>query len=410
MNNLNAVLAGYLPLWREGLHWHRGEGQSALAGYPSYITHIVLSFLRPDGIYDGDLSQSTLNAFERLDIPFTLLKQEIAASRKQGGPGRKILASVGGETAGNFPIVYFDQLAHLIADLDLDGIDIDYEPNGVMTRNDEEVAKYISLITGFRKALDAQSEKTGKKYLLTCAPTGVGALGNANEYRSLGIEDEELLVWDRDSVVSDSFSEIRNRLETVASGKLSPEELILGTPGDSGTLTQSEKYPVGTACSAWDFDSAGKMARVLLAPNRDSELPHSLVGQMVDLVIFQGYNMGTANVLGKILCYESYRALSEYLNRDKAGSGFAVIHGSHVGKEAWPHFSYTKERLAAIYGYIYKYGRPGDGASFWSLIQEWMDDSANVPPGGTGFSSCDEYFQFTGSLLGLEDIEKPLTA
>lgn len=391
----------YFPTWEENLDWEKGVGQSLLANIADSVNCVALSFLRPDAKYYG-LETKMDELFFDGNIPLTTLKREIAIY-KERGRDRIVLASTGGELAGNFLEVNYAQLVDAIDDLGIDGIDLDYEPNGVMAKTQEEVDKYIELITSFREAFDNKTKITGKRYLISCAPTGIGLLGKFEDFTSMGVKDEKLLMFDgsRFNNLDKNASEIINNLKKIIPLDEQSEELNIGKIDDDSVLKQP-KYLVGTVGSCFGFDSAGKMARVFLKINSSKKLPqYNYIGQMVDIVLYQAYNMGSGNILGKILCYESHRLLSDYFNRDIEGSGFVLGHGSHTGEEAWPHFSYTKRRLNYIYSYIKEYGRECDGASFWSYTSSFEDRSENVPSYGMEYESTVEIFDHVGPILGI---------
>lgn len=389
----------YFPTWEDELVWT--EGESSLSKIPNYINCVTLSFLRPDGVFFG-LNEKMNTLFYDGEIELSVLKREIESARAGTNKKRIILASAGGEIGGNFLKVNYKDLVEGIEALGLDGIDIDYEPNGLMTTNQEEIDKYIELISNFRKEFDKKTKETGKKYLITCAPTGIGLFANENEFSKLGIKELEIYNNSSFNNAKENFKTTISNLKTLIPEDEWEEELNLGATSDETTLKQP-KYNVGTVGSCYNFDSAGKMAYVYLHKNSDPELSnYNYVGQMIDIVFFQAYNMGSGNTLGKVLCYESHRSLSDYLNMDKEGSGFKIGHGSHVGMEAWPHYAYTKKRLGYIYGYIKQFGRDCDGSSFWSYYSSHIDNSDFVPGYGMGFDSTMEIFKFTADTLGIK--------
>lgn len=392
----------YFPTWVNNLNWDKGEGRSTLALIPKYINYVTLSFLRPDTDYSS-IDSPMNRLFYDGDIPLEILKREISYCRKNSKE-RTILASTGGEIAGNFLKVNYTNLVNAIVDLDLDGIDIDYEPNGVMTESLDEINKYVELISGFREALDKKSKITGKKYIISCAPTGIGLLAKENDFTKLGVTDCSLTRFNSREFnnISTNFKVTIDNLKSIVPKDQHDEELLIGSLSDDNILKQTN-YRVGSVGSCYGFNSAGKMASVFLANSNNSQLSdYEYIGQMVDIVFYQAYNMGSGNLLGKILCYESHRSLSNFFNSKKDGSGFKIGHGSHVGMEAWPHFSYTKKRLQYIYSYIKKYGRDCDGASFWSYLSPHIDESDNVPPYGMEYNSTTEIFRHVSSLLGID--------
>ncbi|MBN2618838.1 MAG: hypothetical protein JXR64_11065 [Spirochaetales bacterium] len=374
MNFINV----YYPTWIDSVD---------LQSIPEYIDYVTLAFIRTNpGNIENDSKMNEF--FYNGNISVFTLKEEIDRCRKSGIT-RTILASVGGEIAGNFEDINFENIAKGIELLDLDGIDIDYEPNGVMAESEGEVKKYIELIIGFRRVFDKIEARTGKKLIITCAPTGIGLLKKEkfNELKKI-------------------YGEVKDKLSTLIPQIEQEEELNWGTLKDSNILKQNE-YRVGTVGSCFNFNSAGKMTDVFLCENYDKELiKYKFIGQMVDIVFYQAYNMGSGNTLGKIICYESHRHLSDFFNSVTEGSGFKIGHGSHIGREAWPHYSYTKKRLSYIYSYINKYGRSCDGASFWSYKSSYIDETENVPNYGMEYTSTEGVFKHISTIFRGENENK----
>ncbi len=419
-----AIQITYFPMWQSQLNWHK-PAHSKLANVPSYITHIILSFVSPQLSFDGDLDAKISDVFfegesQQLQDDSAIGSSEATLKQLKSclalTHGQKVLVSVGGEIGGEFEDTEFDNIALLVAELDLDGIDIDYEPAGLMTATPAQIKRYQEIIIGFRLALDKQTQRTEKHYLLSCAPTAVGLLGGEDAYASLGISAPELTRFDASQLgqLGDNCSDIISQLSALID---EPERELLCAIGVIGKLGQTSTYRqlglchVGTVASAYDFPSTGKMVEVFLTVNPDkaSQVRYPLIGNMLDLVIYQAYNMGTANVLARILCYEAHRCVSDYLAmQGEQATGFAIGHGSHVGKEAWPQFAYTPKRLTYLYGYIAKFGREQDGASFWSYSSPCGDDSFYVPeyPNREDqvFSQTSDVFLHTAKVLGL--IEK----
>ena len=109
--------------WYE-VHTDRPEDTS-LARLPGYITHVALSFAKPDMVYPGNLELKDTG----LQYPYsgTVLKQAIALL-KERNPQTKVLISVGGSGYTNWDQMDVVAIARLVKDLDADGIDMDYEP------------------------------------------------------------------------------------------------------------------------------------------------------------------------------------------------------------------------------------------------------------------------------------------
>ncbi|MFO6422597.1 glycoside hydrolase family 18 protein [Motilimonas sp. KMU-193] len=415
-SSIMAIQITYFPMWQRQLNWHK-PAHSKLANVPNYITHIILSFVSPQLSYDGDLTAKISDVFfEGEDQALDQLSHASSPTLKQLKSclalthGQTVMISVGGEIGGEFEGTQFDNIARLVADLDLDGVDIDYEPAGLMTATPAQIARYQEIIVGFRHALDKQSEHTGKHYFLSCAPTAVGLLGGEDAYHAMGITEPKLTRFDASYLgqLADNCGDIINQLANLIDEPEREQECAIGELGQASTYRQAGLCHVGTVASAYDFPSTGKMVEVLLGNNpiKASQERYPCIGNMLDLVIYQAYNMGTANVLARILCYEAHRCVSEYLAQlSETASGFAIGHGCHVGKEAWPQFAYTPKRLSYLYGYIAEFGRVQDGASFWSYSSPCSDDSFYVPDYPQSqdkeFSQTGDVFLHTAKVLGL---------
>jgi len=373
--NVRPVVA-YYPMWHENQNWLDPK-HSRLAQVTSTVNVLILSFIDPAKQYSGSLESPISEYFfegegKGLEEVATLkdLKVAIAQSRINC-PGRKILVSAGGEIGGEFINADFESMALLVADLDLDGLDLDYEPAGGMTQTVEQVAIYKKIICDARIALDMQTTTTSKKYLLSCAPTGVGLLSETE-------------------LQPDFIESVSQRLSVFVDKNEQLEALRVGT------ITDDPSDALNSALSSYNFESAGKMAEVFLAKSNCEHYP--FIGNMVDIVIYQAYNMGSVNLLGRLLCYESHRALSEKLQIESGQKAFAIIHGSHIGQEAFPRYSHTLTRLQIIYAYICEYGRLDDGASFWAYGQDPVDKQDYLPVHGMGYKHSDEVFEAIASL------------
>lgn len=372
----NRPVAAYYPMWREDQNWKNPE-QSRLANINQSVNIVILSFIDPAKRYCGYLDVPISDYFFEGEgkalVAGACLKDLKASIRicKQNCPGRKILVSAGGEIGGEFLNADFTSMALLVADLGLDGLDLDYEPAGGMTQTDAQIAIYKEIITGARTALDLQTAKDNKQYLLSCAPTGVGMLSEEQQQPAL-------------------IEKIKTRLAAFIPENEQAQGLSVGTILDDPCDAKS------TALSTYNFESAGKMTDVFFALTDNENYPY--IGNMVDMVIYQAYNMGSANLLGRLLCYESHRIVADHLSNDTGKPSFAILHGSHIGQEAFPRYAHTLNRLSVIYGYICEYGRAQDGASFWSYGQNASDDHDYVPDHGMGYENSEQVFEAIASL------------
>ncbi len=102
-----------------------GANATRLAAIPGYVNLVALSFARPDMAYDGGLELAATG----LQYPFDgrVLKGAIALLR-QRQPGTKVILSVGGSAYPAWHRLNEAAVARLVADLGLDGVDIDFEP------------------------------------------------------------------------------------------------------------------------------------------------------------------------------------------------------------------------------------------------------------------------------------------
>lgn len=96
-----------------------------LAALPGYVNMVALAFARPDAQYLGALELAGTG----LQYPYSgkVLRDSVRLLR-QRQPGTRILLSVGGATYTNWHRLNEAALARLVADLALDGLDIDFEP------------------------------------------------------------------------------------------------------------------------------------------------------------------------------------------------------------------------------------------------------------------------------------------
>lgn len=373
--NTRPVVA-YYPMWHDAQNWSN-PAQSRLAKVNNAVNVVILSFVDPAKSYSGSLDAPISDYFFEGEgkglADSACLKDLKEAIRicKNNCPGRKVFVSAGGEIGGEFIDPDFDSLALLIADLALDGLDLDYEPAGGMTQTAAQISIYQQVISGARLALDNQSKETAKQYLLSCAPTGVGLLSENEKNETL-------------------ITQVSERLKAFIPENEQAEALFVGEVLDDPADAKS------SALSTYNFDSSGKMVDVFL---QKSEHPnYAYIGNMVDIVIYQAYNMGSANLLGRTLCYESHRVISEFLQEESGQQGFAIMHGSHIGQEAFPRYSHTLNRLTAIYSYICQYGRTNDGASFWAYGQDAVDTQDYLPAHGMGYTDSEQVFEAIASL------------
>ena len=119
------LFMGYYESWSE---WPVATAKATrLANLPDYLNIVAIGFVRPDLKYDGgnDLSGTGLQ------VPFdAALLAEAIHVLKARNPHMRVVLSVGGSAyAGGWPGFVPEALARLVKALDVDGIDLDYEPS-----------------------------------------------------------------------------------------------------------------------------------------------------------------------------------------------------------------------------------------------------------------------------------------
>ena len=161
------IIVGYVPGFRSNL--------DQLSIDANKLTHINYAFVN---VQD---SMAWLTNIETDTVNFRILNK-----LKKVNPDLKILISIGGWSwSGNFSDAvltpssrrkFAETAVEIVANYDLDGIDIDWEYPGQRGNNNvfrpEDKQNYTLMFKEIRKELDKLSKKTGKYYELT---TAVGA-------------------------------------------------------------------------------------------------------------------------------------------------------------------------------------------------------------------------------------------
>jgi hypothetical protein len=139
------ALVGYYPSWFE-------TTAAKLSATPTGYTHVILAFAKPDFAWNGKNWNGT--GLQFASTP-DALKKQIAALQARG---IKVVLAVGGATYLNWaplaaeagkPGKYTAALAQFIADMGLDGIDVDYETDGT---GPKQIAEYRGAIRGLSNA------------------------------------------------------------------------------------------------------------------------------------------------------------------------------------------------------------------------------------------------------------------
>ncbi|WIA15784.1 hypothetical protein OEZ85_002398 [Tetradesmus obliquus] len=123
------LLVGYYESWSDP-----GAASGAamdLSKLPGYVNMVMLSFARPDCNYTRGARISSQEQWWAatgllFNSPLPVVADAVRLL-KSGRPNTRVLLSVGGSDFTNFAALNVQCLAALVADLGLDGVDIDYE-------------------------------------------------------------------------------------------------------------------------------------------------------------------------------------------------------------------------------------------------------------------------------------------
>ncbi|MEZ0612231.1 hypothetical protein ACAW74_27220 [Fibrella sp. WM1] len=309
------IVLGYFPSWSET--WLT-NGVSKFTTLPAHITHVFFSFGKPNLRYTKgsyDLSQTGIQ------VPYDgqMLKQAIGIVNQKG---IKVILSLGGETywaSSDAYSINYSQIKDLVDDFGFAGIDWDFEPNGSFQDigSPANVAHFIDFFNQSRAIMPRSGG-----YILACAPAGVGALGGLNN---------------DDPAAKYAYAK-RNTL----TGE--PDTYLYSFTDAQHSISQ------------FGFSSTGHMIPVFKA-----------VGDKIDIVAYQGYNIGAAP--RRTLLYDAY---AYYANT----YGFKLAAGTHVPNEPWgPYYTYSAQKAAELAQYIREGGAEGragkgDGIMIWQLLAQ----------------------------------------
>lgn len=316
-NISSPLIVAYFPSWRE----YTPSPNSKLREIPAWINHVFLAFVKPEMRYKRgtlDLRKTGLQLHYPRAMAGKMLQNSIKILHKRG---IKVLLSIGGGTyCSNLSLnkIRFNEIKALVDDMGFDGIDWDIEPNGSFysVGSKKNVQLYVDIIKKSRRYFPQ------KKYIVACAPAGVGALG--------GIHHND--------PVSPFAYEKRNL-------RCKEPDIFLKKNTYNNHLNKRISF--------YGFKSTGHMIPVF-----------KKVGYLIDIVAYQGYNIGTAS--DRHILYDSYKY---YGNK----YGFKIAAGVHVPLEGWgPFFHYDKKDVAKLSFHIHKSHRqrPEDGVMVWHLLRK----------------------------------------
>ncbi|QTE21961.1 Ig-like domain-containing protein [Polaribacter cellanae] len=301
------IVLGYFPSWSES--WASSNQGSKLRDIPEHVTHVFLAFAKPNLTYTKGSLDITGTGIQ---TPYggATLKESVAILKSKG---IKVILSIGGETywgTSNAYNINYQQIKDLVDDLGFEGIDWDFEPNGSFANigTAENVQHFIDFFNNSR-AIMPKGE-----YLLTCAPSGVGALGGLNN----------------DDPNSTYAYSNRNQLT-----------------GETDTNLYNATTP-NNGISLFGFGATGHMIPVIKA-----------VGNKIDFIAYQGYNVGAAT--NRKIMYDSYRYYADQY-------GFDIVAGTHFPNEPWgPYYTFSYDKIADLSEHI-KSKSTVDGIMIWQLL------------------------------------------
>jgi hypothetical protein len=147
---------------------------SSLATLPGYVGVVDMAFARPDLAYRGNLDLSQTGLEYRVSGRF--LRDAIAMLRVRH-PATKVLLSVGGAAYGNWHRLNEAAVAHLVHDLDLDGVDIDFEPQRPACGADAGGSVHCATDALWPQLVQRLRAVLPRPALLTASVWSVGAYG-----------------------------------------------------------------------------------------------------------------------------------------------------------------------------------------------------------------------------------------
>ncbi len=188
-NQGGRVFVGYYPSWSD--NWFSAKDWSGnslsddailvaskMARIPGTYTHVVVAFAQPNFSY-STASNYTANTWAGTGLNFNAGPQDIKrAVDVLHARNMKVLVAVGGATYNDWAALATENgsasgpitnsLKQLLLDVGFDGLDVDYEVDGITT------AQYTGAVNAMRKAVDlANASQAG--HILTLAGWSTGA-------------------------------------------------------------------------------------------------------------------------------------------------------------------------------------------------------------------------------------------
>lgn len=161
----------YHPSWYEPDASQAQE--TTLARLPGYLTHVALSFAKPDLTYAGGLDLAGTGLEYR---PSGAVIKSAIALLKARNPGTRVLVAVGGSTYTGWDNLAPAAIGRLVRNLGADGVDIDFEPRAPACSPQAGTVKCATdaLLVDVVRRLRAELPRP---YVVSLAGWSVGAYG-----------------------------------------------------------------------------------------------------------------------------------------------------------------------------------------------------------------------------------------
>ena len=174
--------AGYYGIYAEQVSSPNPAGKDTpLAKLPAYVSIVNIAFMRPDATYAAGsfklAGTGVEPAYWAVADSGQILRDAIAELHRRN-PDTLVMISVGGATYFNWSAFNPTAVAAFVADMGLDGVDLDYEPGDASVHCTQAMGKvsclsdqpFVDLVTKMRAAMPRPKR-------LSIAAWSVGAYG-----------------------------------------------------------------------------------------------------------------------------------------------------------------------------------------------------------------------------------------
>eukprot|EP01104_Vermistella_antarctica_P006764 TRINITY_DN17470_c0_g1_i1.p1 TRINITY_DN17470_c0_g1~~TRINITY_DN17470_c0_g1_i1.p1 ORF type:complete len:375 (+),score=40.15 TRINITY_DN17470_c0_g1_i1:196-1320(+) len=176
----NGMYVGYFATWKdrnedEGLPVATTGAELDLAQVASYVTHIQISFAKPDLRYvrnSFDLRGTGMEFDDAVLKDGTIVRDAISIARAKG---QRVIIAIGGATYHNWDFVNIGDIVDLVADLGADGIDLDWETGSLC--NTQSGVPVCDSDDDFTWIINAMRTAFPRPYLISSVGFSVGAYG-----------------------------------------------------------------------------------------------------------------------------------------------------------------------------------------------------------------------------------------